>query len=261
LRKILSSLRGIFNKRSNAYSNNVLTKNLTPEKFKRLEKLIGTDIHDKSYFVEALVHRSYLEENDVHQISNERLEFLGDSVLNMVIGEYLFREYPGEEEGFLTKVRAKLVNRSALNIAAENIRLGDFILFSSNVPKTIIAGSKSILSDALEALIGAIYLDRGIGPSKKFIKRIIVDPLMEDGELLVDENYKSQLLEYAQANKLNIPAYRVIDEEGPHHDKTFTVEVSIGEVTYGTGVGKNKKTAEQKAAFIALQRLTEIKNL
>ncbi len=114
------------------------------------------------FMLKLLIHRSFLEENETFTFSNERLEFLGDSVLNLIIGEYLFNKFPNEEEGFLTKVRAKMVNRNALSLVAENLNLGELLIISSNVPKSITHNSKSILSDALEALIGAVYLDRGI---------------------------------------------------------------------------------------------------
>lgn len=228
---------------------------LTPEKFHVLEKLIGCSIREKSYYTRALVHRSFLEQNDNSHPSNERLEFLGDSVLSLVIAEYLYNKYPDEEEGFLTKVRAKIVNRKALADAAERIKLEEFILLSKNISKDVIYGSKSILSDALEALIGAVYLDNGLEASKNFIIGVILDPLLREGEHLVDENYKSQLLEYAQGNKLDIPSYFIINEEGPQHERIFTVEVKIGDIHFGIGVGKNKKSAEQEAARIALEKI------
>jgi ribonuclease III len=224
-------------------------------KFKELEKIIGATIGDQKIYVEALIHRSFLEENEQLTFSNERLEFLGDSVLNLVIGEYLFSKFPKEEEGFLTKVRAKLVNRNALSFVAENLNLGDLLIISSSVPKSITHNSKSVLSDALEALIGAIYLDKGIETCKKFIQVKIIEPALKNGDHLVDENFKSQLLEYAQANKLAIPVYYIVSEEGPHHDKTFISQVLVGENVLGEGKGKSKKEAEQNAARVALKKV------
>jgi ribonuclease-3 len=249
-------LWGFFNKWKKTLNKNNIQQSLTKEKYRELEKLIGSSIKNRTYFVQALVHRSFLEENEDYMFSNERLEYLGDSVLNLIIGEYLFIKFPAEEEGFLTKVRAKMVNRNALNIAAENIQLADFLLLSSNVSQNVISNSKSILSDAFEALIGAIYLDSGLEACKKFITRVIADPILEEGEHLIDENYKSQLLEIAQANKLSTPIYDIIKEEGPHHARVFTVEVLIGDVQYGVGKGMSKKSAEQNAAKLALIKLT-----
>jgi ribonuclease III len=225
------------------------------EKFNKLEKIIGVAIGDKNIYVEALIHRSFLEENEQFNFSNERLEFLGDSVLNLVIGQYLFSRFPQEEEGFLTKVRAKMVNRNALSLVAENLNLGELLIISSSVPKSITHNSKSVLSDALEALIGAIYLDKGMETCKKFIQSKIIEPALQNGEHLIDENYKSQLLEYAQAKKLAIPVYRIVSEAGPHHDKTFIAEVIIGEKVLGEGKGKSKKEAEQNAAQVALKKV------
>jgi ribonuclease-3 len=246
----------IFSKWKKTLNKNHIQQSLTKEKYRELEKLIGSSIKNRTYFVQALVHRSFLEENEDYMFSNERLEYLGDSVLNLIIGEYLFSKFPAEEEGFLTKVRAKMVNRNALNITAENIQLADFLLLSSNVSQNVISNSKSILSDALEALIGAIYLDSGLEACKKFIIRVIADPILEEGEHLIDENYKSQLLEIAQANKLSTPIYDIIREEGPHHARVFTVEVLIDDVQYGVGKGMSKKSAEQNAAKLALIKLT-----
>jgi ribonuclease-3 len=254
----IARLFDLFKPQKREFTSSEIPTSFPQEKFKELEKIIGTQIDDRNIYVEALIHRSYLEENDTFTFSNERLEFLGDSVLNLIIGEYLFNKFPNEEEGFLTKVRAKMVNRNALSIVAENLNLGELLILSSNVPKSITHNSKSILSDALEALIGAVYLDKGIEICKKFIQTSILEPALKNGEHLVDENYKSQLLEYAQANKLAIPVYQIISEEGPHHDKTFTAEVIISEKVLGEGKGKSKKEAEQNAAQVALGNIESI---
>jgi ribonuclease-3 len=250
-----SRLREFFKPQKNNFTLQEIQTSFPSNNFNKLEKIIGASIGDKNIYVEALIHRSFLEDNNQFTISNERLEFLGDSVLNLVIGELLFNKFPKEEEGFLTKVRAKMVNRNALSSVSESINLGDLIILSSTIPKSITQNSKSILSDALEALIGAIYLDKGIETCRNFILKNIVEPVLKEGGYLVDENYKSQLLEYAQANKLSIPVYQITDEEGPHHDKTFTAEVIIGDKVLGEGKGKSKKEAEQNAASIALKNL------
>jgi ribonuclease-3 len=230
----------------------------TEEKFAMLEELVGFRIKNRSYFIQALMHRSFLEQNLEYDVSNERLEFLGDSVLSLSVAEYLFESFPDKDEGFLTKVRAKLVNRVALADAAEKINLEDYILISKNISSSFSNGSKTILSDALEALIGAIYLDNGLNSAKEFIQKVLIGPNTRAGLYLIDENFKSQLLEYAQANKMDNPSYSVINEEGPQHNRTFTIKVAINGVEYGVGIGKNKKSAEQKAAQAALQRLSEL---
>ena len=251
----LSRLRDLFRpqQKNPTIQNNHIS--FPTEKFTRLEKILGTAISDKNIYLEAFIHRSFLEENEQFEFSNERLEYLGDSVLNLVIGEFLFNKFPKEEEGFLTKVRAKMVNRNALSSVAEEINIADFIILSSNIPKNITQNSKSILSDTLEALIGALYLDKGIESCRNFILKNIVEPVLKEGEYLVDENFKSQLLELAQANKLANPVYHITNEAGPHHDKTFTVEVRIDDKVFGKGVGKSKKEAEQYAAKKALEKL------
>jgi ribonuclease-3 len=251
----IARLLDFFKPQKKVFTSAEIQSSFPQEKFNQLEKIIGTTISDRNIYVEALIHRSFLEENDQFTFSNERLEFLGDSVLNLVIGEYLFNKFPNEEEGFLTKVRAKLVNRNALSLVAENMNLAEFLILSSSLPKSITHNSKSMLSDALEALIGAIYLDKGIEACKQFIQKRILEPALKNGDHLIDENYKSQLLEYAQANKLAIPVYQIIGEEGPHHDKTFTAEVIVGEKVLGEGKGKSKKEAEQNAAQVALKKI------
>ena len=253
-----SLLTWLFNKlkqKEEEKSSQYISSIFTPEKFKKLEKLTGSPINDSSYYLQALMHRSYLEQNEEYDVSNERLEFLGDSILSLIVAEYLFDEFPEKDEGFLTKVRAKIVNRLALADAAEKINLAEFLLVSKNISNSFANGSKTILSDALEALIGAVYLDNGLDSAKKFIQKILIQPNLKEGLYLIDENYKSQLLEFAQANKMESPTYNVIKEEGPQHNRLFTVKVSIGDTDYGVGKGKNKKSAEQKAAQEALEKL------
>lgn len=250
-----SRLLDFFKPQKKDFISKEIQSSFPPEKFTQLEKIIGATISDKNIYVEALIHRSFLEENEQFSFSNERLEFLGDSVLNLVIGEYLFNKFQKEEEGFLTKVRAKLVNRNALSLVAEDMNLAEYLILSSSLPKSITHNSKSMLSDALEALIGAIYLDKGLETCRQFILKKILEPALKNGDHLIDENYKSQLLEYAQANKLAIPVYQIVSEEGPHHDKTFTAEVIVGEKVLGEGKGKSKKEAEQNAAQVALKRV------
>jgi len=235
-----------------------IKEKFTPEKFRELENIIGVPIIDKSHYLQALVHRSFLEQNNEFEASNERLEFLGDAILNLIVADYLFNKFPYEEEGFLTKVRAKIVNRNTLGDVGERIKLDSFILVGRNLSKSLVNSSKSIVSDAVEALIGAIYLDSGMKACTKFVIKFLVEPIVNDGEYLIDENYKSQLLEYAQGRKLKVPTYRVLKEEGPQHDTIFTVEVLLGSKTLGIGEGKNKKVAEQNAAKSALKEIRSL---
>ena len=238
----------------------IISQIFSSKKLAELEKVIGCSIKNKSYYIQALTHRSFLEQNDDYDISNERLEFLGDSVLSLCIAQYLFDEFPNKDEGFLTKVRAKLVSKMTLADAAEKLKLVRFILVSNNVKNTFLPGAKTILSDALEALIGAVYLDNGLDEAKIFIGKILIEPNTQEGVYLIDENFKSQLLEFAQANRLDNPSYTVISEEGPQHNRTFTIKVMIGDKEYGIGKGKNKKSAEQNAAHAALLKIPSPNN-
>lgn len=252
---ILSWLVKKLKQRELKKSKKIISKLLTPEKFSELEELVGFNIKNRSFFIQALMHRSFLEQNNEYDLSNERLEFLGDSVLNLIVAEYLYNIFPDKDEGFLTKVRAKLVNRIALADAAERINLSKYLLVSKNLSNAFTNGSRTVLCDALEALIGAIYLDNGLLSAKEFISRVLVEPNAKEGVYLIDENYKSQLLEYAQASKMDNPLYTVIKEEGPQHNRIFTIKVSINNIDYGIGSGRNKKSAEQKAAQTALAAL------
>jgi ribonuclease III len=254
---LLSWLLKKLKKRGAEKSTKKISKLLTPQKFSELEALVGFSIKDRSYFIQALMHRSFLEQNSEYDLSNERLEFLGDSVLSLIVAEFLYQTYPSKDEGFLTKIRAKLVNRIALADASERINLAKYLLVSKNLSNSFTNGSRTVLCDALEALIGAIYLDNGLIAAKEFITRVLIEPNAKEGEFLIDENYKSQLLEYSQASKMENPVYSVVNEEGPQHNRIFTIKVSINNVDYGVGTGRNKKSAEQKAAQAAMNVLNQ----
>jgi ribonuclease III len=224
--------------------------------FKRFESELQYRIRTKSLFCQAVLHRSYLQFAETPEIhSNERLEFLGDSILNMVVAERLYLQYPDAEEGDLTIMRARLVNRKALVYYAKKIHLRDFLLLSNSASQTAEKGADTILSDAYEAVIGAVYLDGGLDAAKRFVERQLTSVLKEGTLQEADENYKSALLEYAQANSRPLPHYTILKEEGPDHDRTFTVEVFVGDGMTGVGMGKNKKEAEQAAAQHALSQM------
>jgi ribonuclease III len=255
LTRILTRLQELFHFGKENRNHFLVEKFLSRQKFLELEKILNVRIKNKSHYIQALMHRSFLEELEDEDLSNERLEFLGDSVLSLVVAEYLFENFPEEDEGFMTKIRARLVNRIALSNAAENIGLENFILIDQNLSNTFARASKTVLSDALEAIIAAIYLDNGLSVSKEFIYRVLIEPTTKEDDYLIDENYKSQLLEFAQANKLEVPNYIVVKEEGPQHDRIFTIKVVVGNDHFGIGTGKNKKTAEQNAAKSALEKI------
>lgn len=238
-------------------SEKILNSFLSEDRISELEAKLGCSITNKNLFIQALIHRSYLEEIKEPIISNERLEFLGDAVLNLLVADYLYKHFPENDEGFLTKVRARIVNRKVLADAAEALNLIDFIIVGKNLFQTFKNGSKTVLSDAVEAIIGAIYLDSGFEEANKFVNRILIKPITKKDDFLQDENYKSQLLEFTQSKRMGNPVYYVVNEEGPQHNRTFTIKVLIGDVEYGTGQGKNKKSAEQDAAKAAMIRLVE----
>ena len=221
----------------------------------RFEHLIGYRPREWSFFFESLLHRSYLQYLGPFTKSNERLEFLGDAILNSLVAEYLYRLYPSMEEGDLTKVRSRLVNRRALAFRAKELKLSDYMLLSSSALQSIDSGSDSILADAFEAVIGAIYLDGGLTAAREFVTRALLSQSGILNSALTDDNYKSALLEYSQARSLGIPRYAIVREDGPDHDRRFTVEVFLGADSFGAGSGRSKKDAEQAAAAQALERI------
>ncbi len=205
---------------------------------------------------QALLHRSSLRgEPNSHLRSNERLEFLGDAVLGFVTAEHLYNEFPDRNEGFLTRMRAKIVNGLALARFAEALNLGSLVSMSANMDQSGGRRSPTILADALEAVIGALYLDLGEEAARVFIEERILKALNLEDLADQKDNYKSLLLEYAQSRGWAQPQYRIADEHGPSHNKTFTMEVLLNGESYGTGVAQNKKKAEQDAAGEALDRL------
>ena len=223
-----------------------------------VELLVGTPVGDMELYRKALLHRSVFRgEPETHLQSNERLEFLGDAVLGFVTAEHLYKEFPDRNEGFLTRVRAKIVNGQALAQFAIHLDLGPLVIMSENMDQSGGRQTPTILADALEAVIGALYLDLGEDAARMFIEEKILKAV--DLEDLADQrdNYKSLLLEHAQSLGWSQPQYRIVEEQGPSHDKIFTVEVLLDGTPFGTGIARNKKKAEQIAAGEALDRLHE----
>jgi len=220
-------------------------------------RLLGYQPRQWGLFIQALLHRSYLQFVEGTWSSNERLEFLGDAVLNSVVAEYLYAEYPGMEEGNLTKLRSRLVNRKILAQKAKELQLGDYLLLSISAAQSVGSGSDSIVADALEAVIGALYLDGGHRAAQSFIYRTMLHDDTIIAAALTDDNYKSALLEYSQGHSLGIPRYAVVREEGPEHERRFTVEVFVGVQSVGVGTGRSKKEAEQAAAAQAIERIQQ----
>lgn len=223
----------------------------------KLEDILGYRINDPHYYIKALTHRSVLDKDEGFSKSNERLEYLGDAVLGLIVGEYLFEKFPEKGEGFLTKKRSQLVDKQALAFAAENIDLESLIFFKKTFVGNNTEGLKTIIADTFEALIGAIYLDKGLKEVHKFTLKYLIEPNYVSGEFKKDKNYKGQLLELTHSLKLTPPSYKIVDTKGPEHDKIFLCNVYIGDKIYGEGKGKSKKSAEQKAAKKALKMLND----
>ena len=220
---------------------------------KELEEKIGYNFKDSHLLRHAVTHSSYVNEKHMKKADcNERLEFLGDAVLELISSEYLFFENQTMPEGELTKLRASMVCEKALAFCARDLDLGSYLLLGKGEDATGGRFRESITSDALEALIGAIYLDGGFANAKEFILKYILNDL-EGKRLFYDS--KTILQEIVQANFAEGVSYHLVGEEGPDHDKSFQAVVKIGEEEYGSGKGRTKKAAEQKAAYQAILAL------
>ena len=223
------------------------------DRVKELEQKIGYVFKDKSLIERALMHSSYTNEKHLKKYEcNERLEFLGDAVLELVSSAYLFNEFPKVSEGELTKTRASMVCEPSLAMCARDIGLGDYLLLGKGEEATGGRKRDSITSDAMEALIGAIYLDGGFTNAKEFIHRFILNDI-EHKQLFYDS--KTILQEMIQSRQTGVLSYEIIKEEGPDHNKSFEVRALMGEEEIGRGVGRTKKAAEQVAAYNGILKL------
>lgn len=222
--------------------------------FEKFEEVIGITFKNKGLLRQAFTHRSYLNEHrDTELVHNERLEFLGDAVLELIITEYLYEKYPDKTEGDLTSYRSALVNAVTLSDAASKIGMNDFLLLSKGEAKDVGRARQIILANTIEALIGAIYLDQGYDVAKYFISRhifFLIEKIVNEQSWI---DAKSKFQEQAQENDGITPLYKTIKEEGPDHDKQFTVGVYLGKEKVAEGEGKSKQEAEQVAADNALK--------
>lgn len=226
---------------------------ITMKEYHLIQHIIGYDFFDVQLLKTALTHSSYVNENHLSkQACNERLEFLGDAVLELVSSDFLFAELPHIPEGELTKLRASLVCEPALAFSAKAIDLGSYLLMGKGEEATGGRERDSITSDALEAVIGAIYLDGGLEKARTFTLTYVLNDY-ENKSLFHDS--KTILQEIIQAQKGQEIEYRLIKEEGPDHNKTFYINVYINGDLYGEGYGRSKKSAEQKAAYEAVIKL------
>lgn len=228
------------------------------ERLSELENALNLTIPGEyqQLFEKALRHKSIVDNDKFESYETyERLEFLGDAVLDLIVTEILFEKYPKENEGFLTKLRAKIVRGDTLFEISRKLGLNEFLEVGERAAGQGIELSKSVLSDVYEALVAAIYISSGYDSAHRFVSSHI-DRFIDFKKVVkVIDNFKSLLMEYSQSERLNLPKYQVMSEEGPGHDKTFHVAVFIENKKLGEGRGKSKKKAEQAAAKDALETL------
>jgi ribonuclease III len=220
-----------------------------------LEQILGHRFRDSALAERALTHRSAVADRAA-AADNEQLEYLGDAVLGMLVSEHLIGAFPHWNEGQLSRGRAQLVNAASLCAAARRLHLGDYLRLGRGEEKTGGRGKPALLADAFEAIVAAIYLDAGLVPARQFVARALLDRAVQtEGVRLGLSDYKSALQEFLQARGLPQAAYQIVRETGPDHQKLFSVMVDVGALVSATGVGTNKKEAEQSAAGQALEQL------
>ena len=220
------------------------------------QKNLGISFHQESLLEQAFVHLSYLNENPgFARPSNERLEFLGDAVLNFIVTEKLYEEFPKLPEGELTEIRASLVCRDTLAELASSLKLGDWLLLGRGEEANGGRAKASNLANAMEALIGALYLDQGLAKARKFILRQLKPELEKIKAGKTTPNYKALVQELVQGQKRPTPVYRLVEATGPDHSKQFTAEILVEGEALGRGTGKSKKVAESQAARAAWEKL------
>jgi len=223
-------------------------------KLKKLENQLNIHFKDINILKTAFIHRSYLNEHTEEKLPhNERLEFLGDSVLGLVVSQHLYRLYPNHPEGDLTNYRSSLVNAKMLSLAAANLNLGSYLYLSKGEEVTGGRKRQYILANTYEALVGAIFVDAGLEKASEFIQSSLLPSLEEIIEKKLYKDFKSILQERAQEQLSVTPVYRVVEESGPDHAKTFKIAVFLAGKKTAEGVGNSKQSAEQKAAEMALE--------
>ncbi len=220
----------------------------------RFEESLSLRFNDKALLLEALTHSSYAAENPPFR-SNERMEFLGDSVLEFIITEAIYAENPAMNEGEMAKFRSTIVSSTSLAKAARSIDLGEHLLLGKGAENSGLKDSDSILENAFEALIAALYLDLGLAKTKDFVLELFKSSLNANYEALQSLDFKTELQEFAMKHFKELPNYRLVEESGPFHDLDFIVEVSLAKEVTAHGKGKSKKGAEQEAAKSALDKL------
>jgi len=222
--------------------------------FKELEQKLNIKFKDQELLQNAFVHRSYLNERPGFNLpSNERLEFLGDAVLQLTVSEHLYKTYPSEPEGQLTNFRASIVNAKSLSAVSGQLRLGEYLLLSRGEEASGGRDRPYLLANTFEALLGVIYLDQGLEVARTFVHTHLIPLLPDIIEKKLYKDFKSNLQEVAQEKLALTPVYRLIKEEGPDHAKSFTVGAYLGDDLAGQGAGSSKQAAEQAAAESAIK--------
>ena len=216
-----------------------------------IESLLQFRVRNLSFYQEALLHKSAVKLYNKER-SNERLEFIGDSVLNLVVARYLYETYPQENEGFMTKLRTRIVSGKCLSSISRKMNIQNHIRMNNKALRQSWNTNDRILEDTFEALIGAIYLDQGYYQAKEFILKKLQHYIQIE-DIMKDTNYKDILMRYTQTNNRSLPVYTIKQEEGPNHNKCFCIQVIIDDHVVGEGVAKSKKQAEQRAAHSAIQ--------
>lgn len=225
-----------------------------------LETRLGYRFQQPALLRQALIHSSYAFENPGAGENNERLEFLGDAVLNLVVSDFLLTAYPEAQEGQLTRWRAGLVNSRSLAAVAQKLRLGNFLCLGRGEEQQGGRQKPSVLADALEAVIGAVFLDGGLQAVQQVVAALLGDKIRQLPREAAEADYKSRLQELLQKQTRQTPTYEIVQTQGPPHDRQFTVAVRLGLETLALGSGKSKKEAAQKAAQAALQLLAAVRS-
>ena len=229
---------------------------LRPERKKELqlfERHAGIRFRELEFLNQAFTHRSFANEVGETAENNERLEFLGDSVLGLAVSEYLYETLPDQPEGELARIKSFVVSEASLSEISRKLRVDNYILIGRGEEYSGGRSKKAILADCLEAIIGAYYLDSGFMPSRQFVREMLVPEINKVLEDRHAKDYKTLLQEYVQKRMKTYPKYKVVQKTGPDHDRTFWIEVHVGDRSFGAGKGKNKKEAEQEAARIAYE--------
>ncbi|KPB04334.1 ribonuclease III [Bacillus sp. CHD6a] len=237
---------------------NEMKNEATKKNFAMLQEKIGVTFHNEKLLYQAFTHSSYVNEHRRKPYEdNERLEFLGDAVLELTISQFLYKKYPMMSEGQLTKLRASIVCEPSLVSFANDLSFGQFVLLGKGEEITGGRARPALLADVFEAFIGALYLDLGLDTVFTFLEKYVY-PKINEGAFSHVMDFKSQLQEMIQRNALGVIEYEVLEEKGPAHNREFVSKVSLNKEEMGIGIGRSKKEAEQHAAQFALQKLKKV---